>query len=220
MHDGRAGVVQHDAVHVDDLEVLHAAVHFQQRHGLLHIFFGGFPELVVAQAVGKRVEINAARHFFFIKVVGFNIADEAFHQVQVAFHVVELHAGGVQVDVFEQRFQSRVTVDVGGVESHAGGAALQGVRCNSVGLGGIGLFHFLNNIPVVVTGFRATRIGELVRHGLEIVQVLQIFSALIGAYLETFIGSPYEFLLVISAFEVFIDGGFPLFRGHGWEFGE
>ena len=212
--------MQHDAIHVNHLKVLHTAIQLYQFDGLLHVFLGGLPELVVTQTIGQRVKVEAARHFLLVEIIGFHVVDETFHQIQIALHVVELHTVDVQVNIFQQRGQSRIAVNIGGVEGDTGGTAFQGIHGNGVRLGRIGLLNFLNDIPVVVTGFRATRVRKLVRHSLQVIQILKIFSAIIRTDLETFVSSPDQFLLVIGAFKVFIDGSFPLFRGHGREFGE
>ncbi len=68
--------------------------------------------------------------------------------------------------------------------------------------------------PVVTFFFRAADVWILARFGVEPRNILQILSAIVRPYLETFGCFPDKFLVVIGSFEVFLYDSFPLFGGY------
>ena len=72
--------------------------------------------------------------------------------------------------------------------------------------------------PVVAFFFRAADVRIFARFGVKPWDILQIFSAIVRPYLETFGCFPDKFLVVIGSFEVFFYDSFPLFGGYWRKF--
>lgn len=97
-------------------------------------------------------------------------------------------------------------------------AAVECVESFLVSLVVVFHYYIFAHEPVVAFFFRAADVRELARFGVEPRYILQIFSAIVRPYLETFGCFPDKFLVVIGSFEVFFDDSFPLFGGYWRKF--
>ena len=86
-----------------------------------------------------------------------------------------------------------------------------------VGLSGALNKDALLNLPAV--GVLSTAyIGELAGVAAQVSHTLQVLGTVVGTKAEALVGAPYQFLLVVSAFEVCCDGGLPLLGSNLGEF--
>ena len=74
-------------------------------------------------------------------------------------------------------------------------------------------------MPVVVRA-RASYIRELSGLGAQEPETFEIFGPVVGTDIESLAGSPYEFALVVSTFQVGLNHLFPLLGRDRREFGE
>lgn len=131
-----------------------------------------------------------------------------------------MDGNGREVYVVEKERHLFFGGDVLGAEAEGGGAAFQGVESDGVGFDGVLFLDVLTNVPDVVVGMFATGVGKLVGVGVKIINVFQILGAVVGLDFETFDGFPDELLLVVGAFEVFVNRFFPFFGRNRRKFGK
>ena len=88
-------------------------------------------------------------------------------------------------------------------------------------VGSLGALHAdgLVYMPVVVRA-RASYIRELSGLGAQEPETFEIFGPVVGTDIESLAGSPYEFALVVSTFQVGLNHLFPLLGRDRREFGE
>ena len=141
-----------------------------------------------------------------------------FQQPQVVLRAHEVDAHGVDIDALEQGGHVVEGFDVLGAEAQRGGAALHGVHRHTVGLHHIRDADVLAHLPLVAALLLAARVGFLARVTVQIFKSFQVLGAVVGLHLEAFQRAPYEFLLVVGTFEVFVDYLLPFLGRDGREF--
>ena len=101
-------------------------------------------------------------------------------------------------------------------EAQRGHALVEHVLCDAVGLFGALGHDFLAGEPVVVGAcaadvriFAGQRVGGL--------KVLDVLAPVNGLDIEALVGSPYQFLVKVGAFEVCLDFGTPFVISGGGE---
>ena len=222
LHDVRAGVVEQrsaDGQHAEFGQVLLGIV--DELDSLVEVAVLAAPELAVLEGVAIDVEIHRAAYLLGIEAVLAGHGDEEAQGVdELGVAAIEVDCHRRQVDVLQQGGHLLLGLDGLGAESDGCGAALHGVEGVGVSLGGVFLLDILTDVPHVVVAVLATRIGELVGVRVQIFNVFQVFSSVVGLYLETFDGFPNQFFLVVSTFEVLVDDFFPFFGRNGRKFGE
>ena len=114
--------------------------------------------------------------------------------------MAELQTGLGAVDTLQQSSQVIGILHVFNIESDGIGTTFQGVNSDGIRFVQISLGHFLHNLPVIIVFFRSTGIRELSRHRVKIIQIFQVFGTIIGAHIETLIGAPNQFLLIVGSF--------------------
>ena len=172
----------------------------------------------VQQCVAKDVVVEAALHLGGVVAVLLHHLKEVFEGLQRVLATGEVDFACFGMDAFQQGLHLFETVHLAGAQAYGVGTAFQGFQGKRVGLfEGFGL-DVLTDVPHVVVGVFATGIGRLVGIAVEVFQVFQILSAVVGLYLKAFDGLPHQFLFIVGTFEVLIYHFFPFFGGHWRKF--
>ena len=165
LSDVATGVVEHNGVGTKYAEM-------RQCFGKLQQFSSVFNPFAGFHTLGKRtlegVEVDATFYIFQVDVVGLQIFNEQFEDVQhLLVAVSEVDFDTFEVDAFEQSchiFGSEVFATEN--ETQRINALVENVE--SFGVGGLGVFYFdvLTNQPVVV-GLGTTNEGEFAGQGID-----------------------------------------------------
>ena len=163
------------------------------------------------EGVAVYVEVDAAAQFLGVEAVLLGHGDEEAEGVDMLLGAVEVDGDGGQVDVIQEGGHLLFGIYILGAEADGCGAAFEGVEGEAVGFGDIVFADVLTDVPDVAVGLLAASEGELGGVRVEILNVFEVFGAVVGFDLEALDGFPDQFFLVVGTFEVLVDYFFPFF---------
>ena len=123
-------------------------------------------------------------------------------------------------DVFQQHIEvCRRKILVRNVETDGIDTRIEHFQCKGIGFGRIYDIDCLMRQPVVVAAY-ASQIREFARFCSERFQTFEILGAIVWTDVESFVGPPYQFTLIVGTFEVYRYRRFPRLGRYGREFGK
>ena len=175
--------------------------------------------LALLEHLRDGIEVNAALELSEVVALLGEVSDESLGQLNaVALAGAEVQFNAVGADAVEQGCKILLVALVGRhVETEAVDALVQDVESLGVSSLGIDLFDVLTDKPLVVVLLVASDVRELARQGIHRCQLIDILLTIKRLHGETFVGSPYHFLLVVSALEVYLNLVAPFLAGRGGE---
>ena len=115
----------------------------------------------------------------------------------------EVHLHDITEDLVEQRLDGLLADHLArDMESQRVDTLVQDVECLSVSNLGIVHHDILTDIPHVRVLLVTTYERELTRECIGGFQIRQVFTAIEGLYIKTFIGSPYQTFLEVGPFQI------------------
>ena len=188
--------------------------------GHLEVTFLAAVEAAVLQSVTEGVEAAGALQVGGVETLLLGILHIELEEREIILGAHEVDADSVDIDALEEGGHIVEALDALGAETQGGGAALDSVEGDAVGLLEIFDADVLTHFPHIVVGMFAAGEGLLTRVAVEVLEAFEVFGTVVGFHLEALDGLPNEFLLVVGPFEVFVDNLFPFLGGDGWEFAE
>ena len=159
-----------------------------------------------------RVELDRAHHLLLVVALLSEISHEDLSELYSMTRTSsEVHLDTVTVDTVEQGLveqglhrllRDHVALQL---EAQRVDTLVQNVECLLVGLSSISHFDVLTNIPHVGVLLITTHERELSGESVGGLQICQVFAAIEGLHIKTFICSPYQALLEVGTFQVDLD---------------